>query len=180
MIMFNKIFDFTQKKLNFVYENSLILQNINSLILVSILAVFIASVFLSSDCLGYLALITVFLSFIKVLFVPGQKFDLKSFEISLLIYFLIVVISLAGSTLFFLSLKGFLKTLIYHSFYVSLVQYLKDNRDKILLICLVISLCVSFEAIVGIMQNFAKVAEISTWQDVSKLNPEHLGGMGCL
>ena len=37
-----------------------------------------------------------------------------------------------------------------------------------------IGICVSFEAVAGFLQNFAHVDEISTWQDVSKLNPEEV------
>ena len=37
-----------------------------------------------------------------------------------------------------------------------------------------IGLCVSFEAVVGFLQNFSHVEEISGWQDVSGLNPEEV------
>ena len=87
---------------------------------------------------------------------------------------MIVIISLAGSTLFHLSLKGFLKTFTYLGFYFSLVQYLKNNKSKIPLILASIGVCISFEAIAGFLQNFAHVEEISTWQDVSSLNPEEV------
>ena len=87
---------------------------------------------------------------------------------------MIVVISLAGSTLFALSLKGFMKTVTYLGFYVSVVHYLKDNRDKIPYILATMGICVGFEGITGFLQNFAHVEEISTWQDVSNLNPEQV------
>lgn len=172
--MFNKIFRFTQEKSKYLYENSLILQNIDKLIFLSIAGVFLTSTFLSSDVIGFIALITVFLTFVKLLFKPGEKLDYCTFELWLLAYFMIVVISLAGSTLFSLSLKGFFKTFVYLMFYLSTVQFFKTNKGKIPYILGIIGLCVSFEAMMGFLQNFAHVSEISTWQDVSNLNPEQI------
>ena len=174
MIMFNNLLQFTQKKCEYLYKNSLFLQNIDKLIFASIIAVFLSSAVMSSDVIGFIALITVFLTFVKVLTKPDEKIDCKTFELWLLAYFMIVIISLAGSTLFHLSLKGFFKTFTYLAFYASLVQYLKNNKHKIPFILGTIGVCISFEAIVGFLQNFAHVDEISTWQDVSKLNPEEV------
>lgn len=172
--MFNKLLNFFQNKLNCVYENSLFLQNIDKLIFVSILAVFLTSTFMSSDVIGFVALITIFLTFIKLITTPNQKLDITKPELWLLAYFMIVIISLCGSTLFHLSLKGFMKTFTYLGFYFSLVQYLKANKSKIPYILGCIGICVGFESIAGFLQNFARVEEISTWQDVSKLNPEEV------
>ncbi len=174
MIMFNNLLQFTQKKCEYLYKNSLFLQNIDKFIFASIIAVFLSSAVMSSDVIGFIALITVFLTFVKVLTKPDEKIDCKTFELWLLAYFMIVIISLAGSTLFHLSLKGFFKTFTYLAFYASLVQYLKNNKHKIPFILGTIGVCISFEAIVGFLQNFAHVDEISTWQDVSKLNPEEV------
>ena len=173
-MIFNNILKFTQNKLDFIYRNSLFLQKIDSLIYISILGVFLASTVLSSDGTGFIALITIFLTFIKILFKKGEKFEPNLFEIFILIYFMIVVISLAGSTLFALSFKGFMKTVTYLGFYVSVVHFLKSNRSKIPYILAVIGLCVGFEGVVGFLQNIAHVEEISTWQDVSNLNPEQV------
>ena len=157
-----------------MYENSLFLQNIDKLIFLSILAVFLSSVVLSSDGIGFIALITVFLTLLKVLTKRGEKFEPNHFEIWLLAYFMIVLISLAGSTLFALSFKGFMKTVTYLGFYIAVVHYLKDNRDKIPYLLGTIGLCAGFESLPGILQNFSHVQEISTWQDVSSLNPEQV------
>ena len=172
--MFNSILKFTQSKTEFLYKNSLFLQNIDKLIFLSIIFVFLASICMSSDVIGFIALITIFLTFVKILTKPDEKLSVKSFEFWLLIYFMLVIVSLAGSTLFHLSLKGFFKTFTYMAFYYSMVQYLKDNKSKIPYILGVIGLCVSFEAVVGFLQNFSHVEEISTWQDVSSLNPEEV------
>lgn len=172
--MFNKILEFTQQKLNYLYENSLFLQNIDKLIFASIILVFFTSTVMSSDVIGFIALITVFLTLVKIISKPGKRLECKPFEVWLIAYFMIVIISLAGSTLFHLSLKGFFKTFTYLAFYFSIAQYLRNNKDKILYILGAIGLCVSFETVIGFLQNFAHVDEISTWQDVSKLNPEQV------
>lgn len=173
-MIFNSILNFTQNRLKYLYENSLFLQEIDKLIFISILAVIFASTIMSSDAIGFLALITIFLTFLKILTKQGEKFEPNTFEIWLLVYFMIVVISLAGSTLFALSLKGFMKTFTYLGFYVSAAHYLKNNTAKIPYFLGAIGLCVSFEGVIGFLQNFAHVEEISTWQDVSKLNPEEV------
>ena len=172
--MFNNIINFSQNKLNYLYKNSLFLQNIDKLIFVSIIAVYLTSTFMSSDVIGFIALITVFLTIIKLFTVRGARLECKSFELWLLAYFMIVIISLFGSTLFHLSFKGFMKTFTYLAFYMSMVQFLKDNKSKIPFILGCIGLCLGFESIIGFLQNFAHVDEISSWQDVSSLNPEEV------
>ena len=170
--MFNSLIKFTQEKTKYLYNNSVFLQNIDKLIFGSIIVVFLLSTVASSDVIGFIALITFFLTVIKVMTKPDETINCKSFELWLWAYFMIVVISLAGSTLFHLSLKGFFKTFTYLGFYFSVAQFLKNNKDKIPFILGTIGLCISFEAVTGFLQNFAQVDEISTWQDVSNINPE--------
>lgn len=172
--MFNSILQFTQEKLKFLYENSLFLQHIDTIILLLICAVFVTSTFMSSDSIGFLALITLFLTVLKILVVPGQRLSANRFETWLVAYFMIVIISLAGSTLFMYSLKGFFKTLTYLGFYFSVAQYLKYNREKIPFLTGVIAISVGIEGIAAFMQNFARPEAISTWQDTSSLNPEQI------
>lgn len=172
--MFNKILKFSQQKTEYLYKNSLFLQQIDKLIFASIMLVFLASTVMSSDVIGFIALITVFLTVVKVLTKPDETLSCRGYELWLLAYFMIVIISLAGSTLFHLSLKGFFKTFTYMAFYFSLMQYLKNNKSKIPYLLGAIGLCVSFEAVVGFLQNFSHVEEISGWQDVSSLNPEEV------
>ncbi len=172
--MFNKILKFSQQKTEYLYKNSLFLQHIDKLIFASIIFVFLASTVMSSDVIGFIALITVFLTVVKILTKPDETLSCRGYELWLLAYFMIVVISLAGSTLFHLSMKGFFKTFTYMAFYFSLMQYLKNNKSKIPYLLGAIGLCVSFEAVVGFLQNFSHVEEISGWQDVSGLNPEEV------
>ena len=172
--MFNNILNTAQNKLNILYKNSLLLQNLDKLIFMSIILIYILSTWMPSDAIGFLAVIIIILTIIQAFVKPDDKFTPNKFELWLLAYFMIVIISLAGSTLFSLSFKGFMKTFTYLGFYVSVVHYLKSNRHHIPHILMAIGLCISFESIIGFMQNFSHVSEISTWQDVSNLNPEQI------
>ena len=170
----NNLLNFVHKFSSRIYDNSLILQNLDSFIFVIILSMFVFSTFASSDMIGYLALVVVILTFFRVIFNKSDNFKMENFEIFLLIFFMLVLVSLAGSSLFYLSLKGFMKTFTYIAFYVSVVHHLKYNPKNILPILMTIALCISAESFIGISQSFAKVDEISGWQDVSNLNPEEV------
>lgn len=172
--MLNRLFAFTQNKCEYLYTNSLILQNIDKLILTSILAVFVFSVFANSDLIGMIASLTILLTFIKLLIKKEEQLDCNKAELFLLAYFMLVIVSLCGSSLFALSLKGFIKILIYLGFYLSIVQYLKNNTNKIWLIIFTIAGCLSYELLQGFLQTFIRPEAISTWQDVSYLNPEQV------
>lgn len=157
-----------------IYKNSLILQNLDYFIFIFILSTFIVSIFVNSDIIGYFAIITGVLTLTRIIFTPEDEFHCEKFELFLLTYLMLATISLFGSTLFHLSLKGFMKTFIYLTFYISVVHHLKHNKQNIIPILLTIAGCVSFESIIGLGQNFAKVDEISGWQDISNLNPEEV------
>jgi len=168
----NNVLEYSQNKCTYLWENSLFLQNIDKLIFATIIGAFVLSTFASSDLLGYVGLVTLFLTMVKLFLKKGEKIEMNLFEFFLLVFFLIVIISLAGSSLLYLSFKGFLKTFTYLGFYFSLVQYYKNNLSKIPLTIFVLALCAGSQGIIGIFQNFSQVGEISTWQDVSSINPE--------
>ena len=170
----NNILTFFQNKLSPIYNNSFFLQKIDWLIGANILLVILSSTVAPSDYIGYFAIFAIILTAVKLLTKTGEKFELTWADKLLLVYFLFVLISVAGSSLLYLSLKGFFKTLTYLGFYVSLVHYFKDNRDKIKYIFWAYALCVAFETVVAFLQNFAAVDEISGWQDTSRLNPEEV------
>lgn len=173
-MMFNKIFKYSQDKLSYLYENSLFLQNIDGVILPFILLTFVASTFMNSDSIGFFALIVMFLTFVKMFTKMGEEIIFKHFEIWLIAYFMLVVISLFGSTLFALSLKGFFKTFVYLGFYFSVVQYLKAHKNHIVWLLGTIAVCTAGEFIIGFLQSFLHLDAISTWQDTSRLNPEDI------
>lgn len=168
----NKIMLFSQDKCSYLSENSLFIKNIDNIIFSAIMGVFILSIFTSSDVIGYVALITLFLTILKSFTKKGEQLEMDVFEKFLLAYFLIVVISLAGSSMFHLSLKGFFKTFTYLGFYFSAVQYYKNNLNKIPITIATIAFCAISQGFIGIIQNFSQVGEISTWQDTTNINPE--------
>ncbi|MBP3821237.1 O-antigen ligase family protein [bacterium] len=129
---------------------------------------------MSSDSIGLFAIVIIFLTLVKMLFTPKQNVEFNHFEVWLILYFMIVIVSLFGSTLFMQSLKGFFKTFIYIGFYFSIVKYLKDNLSKIPLILGTILLCIGAESILGVFQSTLHLEAISTWQDTSNLNPEDI------
>ena len=170
----NNVLAIFQDKLCPIYDKSFFLQKIDWLIFANILLVILSSTIAQSDYIGYFAIFSIILTAIKLLTKKGEKFELNWADKLLLLYFIFIVISVAGSTLLYLSLKGFFKTLTYLGFYVSLLHFFKDNKDKIKYIFYAYALCVSFETIIAFLQNFASVDEISGWQDTSRLNPEEV------
>lgn len=173
-MLLNKILFNIQNLLSVIYKNSYFLQNIDKLIFVNILLVILMSGFASSDMLGYFAISSILLTFIKLITKPNEKIYLSVSDKFLLIYFLTVLVSVAGSSLLMLSFKGFIKTLTYIGFYLSFINYLKDNRKNLKYFLMAIGIVVIGESIVAIKQNFMSVSEISGWQDVSHLNPEEV------
>ena len=173
-MLINNLLKVLHKYTDNAYRNSFILQNLDKIIFPFILMTFIVSVFLNSDVIGYFAIITSVLTIIRVIFTPDDEFKCEKFELFLLAYFMLAIVSLSGSTLFHLSFKGFVKTAIYMSFYISVVHHLKHHKNHVLPILITIAGCVCFESFIGLSQNFAKVDEISGWQDVSNLNPEEV------
>lgn len=173
-MLLNNFLSFCQTILRPIYQKSLVLQNIDNLIGLNILLVILTSTISPSDYIGYFAIFAIILTFIKLVTKSGEKFELTLADKFLLVYFLLVLVSVAGSSLFYLSLKGFFKTLTYLGFYVSLIHYFKDNYDKIKYVFIALAFCASIETIMAFLQNFASVGEISGWQDTSHLNPEEV------
>ena len=83
----------------------------------------------------------VFKMFVK----KGEAAELSFLNKVLIVYFLFVVISLFGSSLFILSLKGILKTIIYMAFYFAAVYYLSTNKKRIIPVMLTIAGVIPFE-----------------------------------
>ena len=173
-MFFNTILNKIQNLLKPVYGKSIILQKIDLLIGINIFLVIFTSTFSQSDNIGYFALFAILLTVVKLLTKTDEKFEMTLADKFLLLYFVIVICSLAGSTLFYLSLKGFLKSFTYIAFYVSVIHYLKDNRQIIKWILLSFALCACYETIFAFLQNFSAVEEIAGWQDMSHLNPEEV------
>lgn len=173
-MFFNKLFYSSQCFFRNIYKKSNLLKSIDYFIFIAIILVIFLSAFVSSDSIVVPALGVIILTFIKLMTRPRSYINISKLDFLLILYLLIVLISVAGSTLLTYSLKGFFKTLIYFGFYFSAVNYFSENKSKIKYILLSIALIVFGESIVALKQNFLSVAEISGWQDVSRLNPEQV------
>lgn len=173
-MLLNSLIKTTQNFFAPFYTKSLVLRNLDYLIFITIILLIFSSTFAPSDSIGYFAMIVIVLTSVKVLVKPNERFVISGADKFLLLYFLFVLISVAGSSLFLLSLKGFLKTLIYIGFYISFIHYLKDNRKNLKYILLAMAFSVFVESIVALKQNFLSVSEISGWQDMTRLNPEEV------
>ena len=173
-MFFNSILTIFQKIFAQIYKKSFVLKNLDSLIFMNIIFIILFSLFSPSDSIGYFAIFAIVLTAIKLLVKPNERFSFTLADKFLLVYFMVVLISVAGSSLLFLSIKGFCKTLIYIGFYVSFIHYLKDNRSKLKYVLLALAFAVFAESLIAIKQNFLSVSEISGWQDMSRLNPEQI------
>lgn len=172
--MFNSILEFIQGKTGILYRNSFLLQNIDFLIFLALAGTLLASLTRSSGIIGLGALAVAGLTMVKLLTTPGARLRLGAEEWCLIIYFLIVFISLCGSTLFGLSLKGFLKTVTYILFYFSVAQLFKSNFKYGIATLFIITAGIFFESGIAFLQNFTHVQAIAGWQDVTNLNPEQV------
>lgn len=173
-MLLNSLIKTTQNFFAPFYTKSLVLRNLDYLIFITIILLIFSSTIAPSDSIGYFAMIVIVLTSVKVLVKPNERFVISGADKFLLLYFLFVLISVAGSSLFLLSLKGFFKTLIYIGFYISFIHYLKDNRKNLKYILLAMAFSVFVESIVALKQNFLSVSEISGWQDMTRLNPEEV------
>lgn len=172
--MFNSILEFIQEKTNILYRNSYLLQKIDFLIFLTLAGTLLASLTMSSGVIGLGAMMVFGLTVVKLLTSPDAKIKYLPSEKCLIIYFMIVFISLCGSTLFGLSFKGFLKTLIYLLFYFSVAELFKTNLKYAVATLFVIAGGIFFESGIAFLQNFTHVQAIAGWQDVSNLNPEQV------
>ncbi len=177
----SKIFDginyllvFVQSKTEKIADNSFLLSNLNFFILVSIIATYIFSTFAETSLIGVVSFLVPFFVCLKVFLSKGEKIELERCNFYLLLYLIICFITNFTSSMPYQSLYGFMKTLIYFAFYFALCQFLKANKKYIMLLLFVIASLISVESIIGLIQNTAGVENISTWQDTSYVNPEHV------
>ena len=160
---------FQNSKLASFVSDSFIFENIDNISFILLIITIISTSFMSSGFIGLFASLFAFSCLFKALFKKGETAELSFINKILIIYFLFVIISTMGASLFMLSLKGILKTFIYAIFYFALCYFLANNKKKILPVILTIASVVSIEGIIGIFQNVAHVEEIATWQDASAL-----------
>ena len=151
------------------------MHNIDRIAFLVLLALLFSAINSSSDIMGALALLFSGIVIFKNIFsLKTHDFSLKPFQKAVFIYFLIVTVSLLASTLFKLSLHGYIKTFIYILCFFSSCNFFKYNSNKIPAIVLFIAGLMSYESIIAIIQNLGGVVEISDWQDMTNINPEQV------
>ncbi len=123
-----------------------------------------------TDFIGLLALVFAFGCLFKVLVKSGETAELSTINKILILYLLIVIISLMGSSYFMLSLKGILKTFVYIAFYFASVYFLSENRKKIIPLVVITTGIMGIESIIAIMQNVSHIEAIATWQDTTNVS----------
>lgn len=158
---------------NSLRGKSYILQNLDLVIGGALTVLLTGALFVPSEAIGGGIFLIFVLTLIKIL-LNDEKVRITRTQWWLIVYFLIVFISLCGSSLFALSLKGFIKTVLYIIFYFSAVNLFKTNIKYAILIMFVLACGVIFEGGISWLQNFSHVQAISGWQDVSSLNPEQI------
>ena len=170
MFINDALYKFQNSKLGLFLSNSFIFENIDNISFILLILTIISTTFMSSGFIGMFASLFAFSCFFKLLAKSGEEMHLTFINKILMVYFLFVIISAMGASLFVLSLKGILKTFIYAIFYFALCYFLSTNKKKIKSIFLTIAGVISFESIIAIMQNLSHVEEIATWQDASALS----------
>lgn len=170
----NSLLAFIQSKSEKITNNSFLLSNLNFFILVSIIATYIFSTFAETSLIGAVSFCVPVFVVTKVLLTKGERIDLEQCNFYLLLYLIICFITNFTSSMPAQSLYGFMKTLIYFAFYFALCQFLKNNKKYIMLLLFVIASLISIESVIGLIQNSLGLENISTWQDTSYVNPEHV------
>ncbi len=168
----NLVLSFIQSKTDNIRQNSVILSNIDLFILLAIIFTYIFSTFMPTEIIGIVSVFVPLLVVLKVLITKNEKIELPLCNFYLLIYLLICFFSNFTSSMPFQSLYGFMKTIIYFAFYFALCQFLKSNKKYIWILLISIGLLISIESCIGVFQDIVKVQNISTWQDLSYVNPE--------
>ena len=167
----NRFFKFFQHtKIADLIEKSLFFAHIDKFIFAMLLLTFGSAPFVSTDVIGGFTILFISLVVLKLLVKKGEKFTMSTLDASVAIFLMVSFVSLMGSTLLVQSFHGFIKVLTYIVFYFCLTHWLRQNRSKIWTILALIVGLISFESVVGILQNFGGIEEISGWQDTSHLD----------
>ncbi|MBO7672642.1 O-antigen ligase family protein [bacterium] len=156
-----------------LFEKSYILQNLDFVIFGAVIALLLGSLTVPSEAVGG-GIFAIFVMTLLKILANREKITITKTQWWLIVYFLIVFISLCGSSLFSLSLKGFIKTVLYIVFYFSVTNLFKTNIKYAIGTVFVIAAGVILESGISWLQNFSHVEMISGWQDVSNLNPEQI------
>ncbi len=151
------------------------MENIDNIAFLTLLSILGCAIICPSEIIGGLSLCFSGLVIFGFVFSnQKQNYNLELYEKAIILFFLIVTVSLLGSTLFKLSLHGYIKTVIYILFYFCCAVFFNKNYKKIPYLLFFVVCLMSFESFVAIFQNYSGVDEISGWQDTTNINPEEI------
>ena len=169
----NRFFGFIQNSKAAVFvRDSLLFCHIDLLIWLVFILTIISTCFMGSGAIGAFALLFFALNFFRLLFKKGETVKISKLDVFFIIYFLFIFVSLMGSSLFMMSLKEFLKNVVYFIFYFTTVYFFLNNKKKVLPTVFLISIIMSYESFVAIFQHFNRVEALAGWVDTSGMTSE--------
>ena len=154
--------------------SSLFIKNIDLLIMIGLSFTIVSIIFATTGLIGLFTLATFMLLVLKFCFVKDKKYDFNSFDLPVFLYIAIAGISMAFSSLFMPSLKGYIKMLVYFGGYLTFSSLFKENPKRIIPLMLVLGISASIEAFYALYQQVVGVEALASWQDESNANPEQL------
>jgi putative inorganic carbon (hco3(-)) transporter len=171
---FNKSVETTQNLFSSLTDKSFFVKNIDTFILFLISSMIISINFASTGILGLLTILAFGCFVIKLFLKKGEKYTFNSFDIPIFLYLVIAGLSVAYSSFFMPSLKGYVKMIIYIGGYLTFFNILKDNPRRTLYLMSLLALNVSVEACIAIKQQILGIEPLASWQDIENTNPEQL------
>ena len=174
----DKINSFLAKSQEFLrplVSASLFLQRFDYLILLLMILLLAVSLFANTKVIGIVAGAIIVFTVLKLFFIRGQDIKIYPSNLLLIGFLAICLISAFFSAYVASSLKtGFLYYFLYISFYFSMVQFFRFNKNKMVPIIFIMMFFVAFEAGVAMLQSMAPFEAVSSWQDTSYVNDEDI------
>ena len=156
-----------------ISNSSLIFSNLDNIYFAFLVILLFVIPFGNTTLLGVFALFLIFLNIINSI-VHHKKFELSSIHLPVMCYLAVILLSVAFSSLFLPSLKGFAKMFIYIASFFSFFSFFKRNPQKIFPCVLVVAITSSIELLFALKQMLFGVNALAGWQDVNRVNPELL------
>lgn len=146
-------------------DSSVVSKYIDYVILANLLVLMFSLTFCPTVIIGLLVGSGLGLTFLKWLIRPEGGHEFTVFDIPVFVYVAVAFISVAFSSYFMPSLKGFAKMLTYFSSYIVFTNIFSGKISKIYLLFGALAIAGGLESLVGLYQKFAGVEALATWQD---------------
>lgn len=170
----NDFFEFVQNSSSELVRTSNIIKNIDYFILLMLSLAIIAIPVASTGIIGLIILLSSMLLLTKYCFVKGKRISFSGLDLPVFLYMAIAGLSVVFSSLFFPSLKGYIKMLIYFGGYLTFLDVFKNNPKRIIYILGLLTLVALSEAFYAVYQQIVGVEPLAAWQDMTNVNPEQL------